>query len=228
MRLSATVTVSLILALCGIVAAPASGSVLEVQFSGMDLVYNGTDLFDTGASNVVGTGTFAQADPLLTMSFLVDGVQQGTTLNTNIAIDTFIKGLSGIPAAGGSVVTSGNGNAFGLDLLTKTTTPGWGLALNIDKFSFFYSGNKVAIATSGQSTALWSQALPFGLAFDPSQPISIVLSSANLTNVTTANGLVTGFRAAGTGNISGTLLPEPTTMLLLALSGMALVRRRTR
>ncbi len=75
---------------------------------------------------------------------------------------------------------------------------------------------------------MWTQSLPFGLAFDTTQPISIVLSSANLTNVTTAGGFVTGFHAAGTGNISGTLLPEPTTMLLLALSGVALLRRRTR
>jgi hypothetical protein len=227
MRLSIALIVSLAFALCGILVAPASGAILEIQFSGMDLVYNGADLFDTGASNTARIGSPAQSDPLMTMSFLVDGVVQGQ-LTSNIAIDTFIKGLSGVPAAGGTVLTSGNGNSYGLDLLTKATTPGWGLALQIDKFNFFYSGNKVAIATSGQSTSLWSQDLPFGLAFNPSQPISIVLSSANLTNLTTAGGFVTGFHAAGTGNISGVLLPEPTTMLLLGLGGLAFIRRRTR
>jgi hypothetical protein len=227
MRLSSTAIVSLVFASCCIVAAPASGSILEIQFSGMDLVYNGTDLYDAGG--IAGsTGNPAQADPLLTMSFLVDGVPQGSTLTSNIAIDTVIKALSGIPAAGGSVMTGGNANTFGLDLLTKATTPAWGLALNIDKFNFFYSGNKVAIATAGQSTSVWAQSLPFGLAFDTSQPISIVLSSADLTSVTTAGGFLTGFHAAGTGNISGVLLPEPTTMLLLALGGVAFLRRRTR
>jgi hypothetical protein len=225
MRLSLAAAV-VSLALCGILVVPASGAVLEIQFSGMDLVYNGTDLFDAGGS-VGGTGSPAASDPLMTMSFLVDGVVQGQ-LTTNIAIDTYIKGLTGIPAVGGSIISSGNANTFGLDLLTKATTPGWGLALMIDKFSFFYSGSKIAIATSGQSTSLASQDLPFGLAFDASKPISMVLSSANIKSLTTAGGFVTSFDAAGTGNISGILLPEPTTMLLLALSGIALIRRRTR
>ncbi len=65
----------------------------------------------------------------MSMSFLVDGLQQGSTLSSNIAIDALIKGLSGIPAAGGSVQTSGNGNTFGVDLLTKAVpSAAWGLA----------------------------------------------------------------------------------------------------
>jgi hypothetical protein len=225
MRLSLSPIVLSVLVSSAILAAPASGAVLEIQFSGMDLVYNGSDLFDAGASNTIGSGSPAQADSLLTMVFLVDGVQQGI-LTSNIGIDAYIKGLSGIPAAGGSVVTSGNASGFGVDLLTQAATPGWGLALNIDKFNFFYTGSNIAIAAGATSTSFFDQDLPFGLAFDESQPVSIVLSSANLTNVTTAGGFVTGFRAAGTGNISGVLVPEPTTMLLLALSGLSLIRRR--
>jgi hypothetical protein len=225
MRLSLSSIVLCVLVSSAVLVAPASGAILEIQFSGMDLVYNGSDLFDAGASNTMGVGSPAQADSLLTMVFLVDGVQQGI-LTSNIGIDAYIKGLSGIPAAGGSVMTSGNGNGFGVDLLTKSSTPGWGLALQIDQFNFFYTGNKIAIAAGATSTSIFDQDLPFGLAFDPSQPISIVLSSANLTNVTTAGGFVTGFNAAGTGNISGVLVPEPTTMLLLALGGLSLIRRR--
>jgi hypothetical protein len=232
MRLLSIAIVSLSLALCSTVAVAGPvppPPVLEIQFSGMDLIYNGVNLYDA-TSAAGGIGSPAQADPLFTMTFLVDGVEKGQ-LTTNIAIDTFIKALSGIPAAGGSVMTGGNGNQFGVDLLTKPAAPGldsWGLSLNIDKMSFFYTGSNVAIATAGQSTSLWKQDLPFGLAFDPSQPISIVLSSASLRDVTTANGVVTGFRAAGTGNISGILLPEPTTMLLLALGAVGILRRRAR
>ncbi len=160
------------------------------------------------------------------MTFLVDGVPVGSLLTSNIALDAYIKGITNVPAGGGSVVSSGNGNAYGVDLLTGTTDPAWGLALQIDKFSLFYTGNKVAMAAAGQSTSIWAQSLPFGLAFDPSQPISVVFSSANLTNVTTSGDFLKGFDAAGTGNISGTLAPEPCTLVLLTLGGLLLGRRR--
>jgi hypothetical protein len=49
-----------------------------------------------------------------------------------------------------------------------------------------------------------------------------VMSSANLTGVTSAGGFLTGFNAAGTGNVAGTgyLIPEPAS---LALAGCGLL-----
>lgn len=220
MRLSLSGITIAVLMSCSILSAPASGAILEIQFTGMDLVYGNDVLYDAGG--IMGSlGRSEAADPLLTMVFLVDGVQQGI-VTSDIAIDTRIADLYGIPAAGGAVVS---GAGF-VDLFTKSSGQGWGLALNVDSMSFFYTGNNIAIAAAGVSSEIYRQDLPFGLAFDESQPLSIVLSSANLTNVTTANGFVTGFRAAGTGSISGVLLPEPTTMLLVAIGGLALARRR--
>jgi hypothetical protein len=212
-------------------AGSAGAAVLEIQFSGVNLTYDGSNVFDStaGTANTVRSGTGADADPLETMVFLIDGVQQGPVITTDIRLDTFIKGLSGVPATGGSVTTAGNGDAFGVDLLTKGTDPAWGLALNIDKFQFFYSGNKVSIATAGPSTSVVKQDLPLGLQFDTSKPISIVFSSANLTNVTTSGDLLTGLNAAGTGNITGTLIPEPGCLALLALGGAIVsLRKRSR
>lgn len=218
--------IALLAAVCTVLATTAQAAILEVHFTGMDLNYDGANLFDAGASNTVGMGSPADADPLQSMVFLVDGVQVGSVLTSNIGLDAYLMGLTNIPAAGGVVQTTGNSNGFGVDLLTSNATPGWGLALQVDKFQFYYSGNRITIATTGVSTALYAQSLPFNLAFDPSQPISIVLSSTNLANVTTAGNYVTGFRAAGTGSLTGVLLPEPATLLTLAIGGLGLLRRR--
>lgn len=218
---------SLVLAVLSLtVVGVAQASVLEIQFSGVDLTYNGTNLFDAVAGNTARAGTRSQADSLTTMSYLVDGVPVGTVTTSSIALDLYVKGLTNVPAAGGLVTTAGNGNAFGVDLLTGGSDPAWGLSMNIDKLSFFYTGNNVAISLAGQDTGLYSQSLPYGLQFDPSQPISIAFSSASLTNVTSAGGFLTGFNSSGTGNISGTLLPEPASLLLMTMGGLALLRRR--
>ncbi len=209
-------------------AGSAQASILEIQFSGMNMTYNGSNLFDSGASNTLGLGIRAQADPLETMHFLVDGVQVGSVLTSDIAADLYIAGLANIPAGGGLVTTAGNGNAFGVDLLTKASDPAWGLGMQINQLNFAYTGFKIAIFVAGQSTAIGTQSLPYGLAFDPSQPISMALSSANLSNVTTSGGFVTGFQSSGTGNISGTLLPEPVTMVLMAAGGLGVLLRRRR
>ena len=213
-------------------AAHASASSLQIQFTGLDLHYDGTNLFDAQFPNTVGNGDPAQSDALSSMSFYLDGTQVGPLLSTDIFADIYLADVLNIPVGGGVLNSLGNGGAFGIDLLTQNALPGWGLALDINTMQFFYTGSKIAVSVSGLATHLSEQTLPFGLQFDPSQPITIVVASADLTNVTTAGGYLTGFDAAGTGNIAGTEnfnpIPEPSALasMMAALIGFFLVGRR--
>jgi hypothetical protein len=213
-------------------AAPASAASLQIQFSGLNLVYDGTNLFDAEFPNTISSGDPAESDALSTMTFFLDGVQVGSVLTSDIYADVYLADILNIPDGIGFVTSGGNGGTFGFDLLTENSLPGWGLALNVDVMQFFYTGSQIAISVSGLATSLGVQALPFDLEYDPTEPITIVVASAELTNVTTAGGFLTGFNAAGTGNLAGTgfLVPEPTAVVTMtaALVGLVVVANRRR
>ncbi len=223
-------TTALFLGISLLVATAARAGTLEIQFTGLNLTYDGTNIYDAGAANTVGSGNPAQSDALASMSFFLDGSLVGT-LTSDIYADIFIKDVLDIPVAGGVVVSGGNGGSFGIGLLTTNSTPGYGLALEIDTMQFFYTGSKIAISVSGLATGLAVQDLPFDLEFDPLQPITIVMSSANLSDVTSAGSYLTGFNAAGTGNIAGqgfVVIPEPASYILAIFGAAALVAIRRR
>ena len=208
----------------GLGSAAQAGS-LQIQFSGLNLDYDGTNLYDSGVHNTTGTGNPAESDVLSTMSFFLDGNPVGTVLTSSIFADVYLAGIVNIPVGGGVINSLGNGGTFGIDLLTNNSTPGWGLALNINTMQFYYSGSQIAIAVSGLASSLAAQALPFDLEFDPNQPITIVFASAELTNVTNDGVVLTGFNAAGTGNVAGTgmLVPEPATALTMSIAILSLL-----
>lgn len=219
-----------LLGISALTASSAAAGTLQIQFTGLNLQYDGTSIFDAGAANTTGSGNPAQADALSAMNFYLDGSLVGT-LTSDIYADLYLKDVLNIPASGGIVNTGGNGDTFGIDLLMKNATPGWGLALNIDTMQFFYTGSRIAISVAGLATDLAAQDLPFDLEFDPLQPITIVLSSASLSNITTAGGFVTGFNASGTGSVAGegfVVIPEPASYVLagLGIAALAIVRRR--
>ncbi len=203
------------------VPSAASAATLQIQFTGLDLVYDGHDIFDAG-DRLGGNGDPAEADPLIGMDFLLDGVLVGHR-SSNIYVDMAIIGIENLPVAGGAV-TSSFGGFF--DLLTGPA--GWGLGLTFDTFQAFYTGGGISVVGAGTASEIFAQNLPFHL--EIGSPIVLAFSVNHLQNVTTQNGFLTGFTANGTGEIVGqaTAVPEPATLLLFGsgLLGLASARRR--
>jgi len=198
----------------------ASAATIQIQFSGLNLAYDGSNIYDATSSSG-GGGDAALADQLVTMSFFKDGAYLGTLTN-NIYADVNIGGVYNIPLAGGTVYSTGGGI---FDLLMNPGTPGWVLALNLASgFQVDYNGTSINILGSGLASSIFAQALPFGLAIG--DPVQVSFSAGNMTK-TAANGYLTGFTASGTGEVSGSV-PEPGTLLLLGtgLIGIASFARR--
>jgi hypothetical protein len=112
-------------AACGLVAlsliaAPAQAATIEIAFTGMDLVYNGSAIYDADSSGG-GVGDPADADTLTSVDFFVDGSPVGSMMS-NVSLDAFIPDVTNIPSAAGTVhnVTT-PGNAGHFDLLIGTS-----------------------------------------------------------------------------------------------------------
>ena len=205
-----------------LVAAPASAAVLQIQFSGLNLTYNAANnsLCDSTTCNG-GAGVQGDSDPLITVSFLVDGNLVGNVLTTNIWADVSTTVAGPIPVGGGMVAT--NGGIF--DILTNNGSPGWGLALNLADGQLTYNNGTMSFVGSANVAAIFNQNLPFGLIIG--QPIDVAYSINNLVT-TSAGGFLTSATGAGTGEITGqTVVPEPASILLLG-SGLAYAARQVR
>ena len=215
------------IALVGISSVLASARGLHadqitIQFSGLDLTYNGSTLYDTRDING-GLGIPAEATPLVTATFFLNNTLVGL-LTSDIFIDVILPTIN-IPTAGGLVNTSGSGN---FDLLTKNQITGWGLANHIDNtFALIYVAATRTLFGSGSGT-ISSQDLPFGLVAE--EPVTISFS-LQLSDITASNGFLTGFRARGTGEInslSSAAVPEPASLAMLGLGGAVIGWRARR
>ncbi len=214
-------------------ASPASATTLSIQFTGLDLVYNGSTLCDLAGCNP-SSGTRAESDPLTTMTIGFDDDADGVvdtpvgTLTGAIWADLSLD-LASIPADGGTV----SGSAGYLDLLMQYEDPGFGLALTIADWTatytpvggFFFFG-------SGAVSGIAHQSLPFGLG-DAHLPVEFSFSSRispGTLSTDPEQPYVVGFRASGTGEISAAYTPEPGTALLLGsgLLGLCVLGRRRR
>lgn len=217
------------LAVClPLIFVPASimAETIQIQFTGLDLKYENEQIYDLQSAGG-GAGDSAEADPLASMTFLLDGVAVGTLtssdLGTEIYADILIDQVTGIPAGGGEIIQTGGSSGY-FDIFTSST--GYGLGLEVNTFNVYYSDNRVTLAADAVATSFSGQQLPFGLEFDQDEPVSIIFSST-LSNVETVQDYVVSFEASGTGTVTGTLVPEPSSVTLAVIGalGLLVVRR---
>lgn len=187
----------------------ASASYIQIQLGGVDLRYNGNNIFDWGAEN---------PDPLTNATFLVEGVPVLAD-TTDVTMDLFIPGVFNIPVGGGQVDTGADGN---LDLDLGAGEHLW-LTLDSAKVSYIPLTETIQFVFIGAASSIDSQQLPANLYL--AEPVSVTFSTQVTEPISHSNGFVTVFVSAGTGEIQG--VPEPGAMCVLALGGLgALIRRR--
>jgi hypothetical protein len=219
-------------ALVALGATTAQAATIQIAFTGMNLRYDGASLYDA-TSNTGGVGNPANADPLATVDFFVDGSPAGT-LNSNISLDVFIPDVTNISAAPNAVynqVTPGNPGYFDLLFGTSPLASEF-LQLDLDNVSVTYVdvSGLVQFTFGAAVAASNAQNLPFAL--EIGDPVTLSFSAQlDAGSKTTAGGFVTGFRATGTGEIRGEAIPEPSTIALLGMGALAvpvMLRRRRR
>lgn len=216
-RMSVMVGVVALLALTWGVSAEAK--TLTIQFTGLDLKFDGDSIFDT-KSDFGGNGDPADADALASMDFFIDGALIGS-LSSNIWADVALFGVGHIPVGGGSAQIQGGG----FDLITRNQIQGFGLGLNVNSMTLSYTGGLLALSGVSSSVEVFKQNLPFNLLVG--EPVQVLFILGTLSNVTNNGQWLTGFTGSGTGTVSGTALPEPATLLLLG-AGMLGVFLRAR
>jgi hypothetical protein len=219
-------------ALLAVVPTPASAATIQVNFTGLDLVYDGSALYDAG-STAGGFADPADADPLISAVFSVDGMPVGSLL-TDISADIFIPGLTGIPSGANQFVmptTSGDPGFFDLLIGTSPLASQF-LLVDLGEVEITYDDDLgVAQFLLGAAVSdVFAQNLPFGLVVD--EPLTVSFSATVVPGTLTEfSGFIDGFSATGIGEISeqgAAVIPEPAAALLLALGCGALLAQRRR
>jgi hypothetical protein len=221
--------VACVLAAFSLLASPTPAATIQIDLTGMNLVYDGSAIYDAG-STLGGLANPADADSLLTADFTLDGALVGS-LSSDVSLDVYIPGVTGISAGANSVsnqTTPGNPGFFDLLIGTAPLASQF-LVIDLDEVSITYVDvqNIVQFTFGAAVSDVFAQNLPFGLVID--DPISVSFSAQVIPGSKTDNGsVITGFSASGTGVIRGPAVPEPTTCLLALIGFAATLTSRNR
>jgi hypothetical protein len=217
----------------------ASAGTINIIISDSDVVYSGAN-FGGSIYDVVGHpgGNLnpAEADNVKTAVFEKDMASVGAIMSgdagfgqmyVDLKIDNVGASINSNPVPPGANFHPGignNGGGFGLDWFTSVG--GYKLQLGITSIDLLLSSSNFFF--TGTATLI-DQNLPFGLAFDPNQPI-VFSYTATLPGLMGPIGARVGAMGSGALTISGTLIPEPTTiglaLVACSLAGLAAGRRR--
>jgi len=193
----------------------ASASTIEIQFTGLDMIYDGSTITDAG-----GSSDPAGADSLDTVTYMVDGSALGTDL-ADIQVDVELGPIVGVPVTGGTVSTGPDSGGFELLI------PSIGLDLDLNEVSLTYTPfGHSDLVFAGSLATVSQQNLPFGLTIG--DPVTVSFSARIDPSSISHDGThITGFSASGTGEVSGQLAPapEPSSLALLATGALGLLLR---
>lgn len=212
----------------------AESATINIILSDVDVTYFGDAADDTGSiydtiAHPGGNLDPAEADVVESAVFELDLAHLGTLTTSDdneFSADLKIDGV-GATLPMGSLQTDigSNGGGFGFDFFTEA---GDQLRLGIDQVDvlltdgvFFFTG----------TASVLDQNLPFGLVFDTTQPVEFSYTAT--LPVLNGGPSVDRALASGAMTISGTLIPEPATVLMLLVGTAAAAavggwRRRAR
>lgn len=203
-------------------AAPVQAGI-QIQLGGVDIRYDGVNIVDQSP-------TGADPDPLTNATFIDQSVGNTIgTVNSGVTLNMLIPDVVNIPVGGGQVA-SASGGVFDLSF-------GGGDYLSLSLASVGITYQHVAAGPllfdfvfAGAVAAINGQHLPFQTTLGA--PVSITFSTQVTDGTLLDNGtFLTGFTAAGTGEVHSdqfTIIPEPASLGLLALGGVALLSRKRR
>jgi hypothetical protein len=201
----------------------AESATINIIVSDVDVTYFGDaagnmgSIYDT-IGHPGGNLSPAEADEVEAIVFEIDLVNLGTvtTSDSNMLFaDLRIDGVGAtLPLGPLQTGIGNNGGGFGIDLFSES---GDRLRLGVDAVDVLLTGG--VFFFTGSATVL-EQDLPAGLVFDTSQPVQFSYT-ATLPVLNGGGASVDRALASGALTISGTLVPEPASLLMLVIAAAA-------